>query len=98
MVQHRYNNDTMFDVTMGSFDGAEICNLVGLFILNKLAAKFGNESVGLYRDDGLALLKGRSARAGDKARKELHALFNDLELKITAYIYIPGGAKKSIRV
>jgi hypothetical protein len=32
----------MFDVTMGSFDGAEICNLVGLFILNKLAAKFGN--------------------------------------------------------
>ena len=78
------NNDTMFDVTMGSFDGAEICNLVGLFILNKLSAKFGNESVGLYRDDGLALLKGRSARAGDKARKELHALFNDLELKITA--------------
>ena len=74
----------MFDVTMCSFDGAEICNLVGLFILNKLAAKFGNESVGLYRDDGLALLKGRSARAGDKARKELHALFNDLELKITA--------------
>ena len=55
------NNDKMFDVTMGSFDGAEICNLVGLFILNKLAAKFGNESVGLYRDDGLALLKGRSA-------------------------------------
>jgi hypothetical protein len=78
------NNETMFDVTMGSFDGAEICNLVGLFILNMLAVKFGNESVGLYRVDGLSLLKGRSARAGDKARKELHALCNDLELKITA--------------
>ena len=26
----------MFDVTMGSFDGAEICELVGLYILYKL--------------------------------------------------------------
>ena len=52
------NNDSMFDVTMGSFDGAEICDLVGLFLLNQLATKFGkkfgNKFVGLYRDDGLA--------------------------------------------
>ncbi len=33
------NNDSMFDVTMGSFDGAEICDLVGLFLLNDLAKK-----------------------------------------------------------
>ena len=45
-----------FDVTMGSFDGAEICELVGLFILSKLKDKFGND-LGLYRDDGLAVLK-----------------------------------------
>ena len=30
------NNDDLFDVTMGSFDGAEICELVGLLILDKL--------------------------------------------------------------
>jgi len=29
-------NDS-FDVTMGSFDRAEICELVGLLILNKLS-------------------------------------------------------------
>ena len=46
------NNDTMFDVTMDSYDGAEICELVGLFILSKLEAKFGKNQVGLYRDDG----------------------------------------------
>ena len=28
------NNSNLFDVTMGSYDGAEICELVGLFILN----------------------------------------------------------------
>ena len=27
------NNSNLFDVTMGSYDGAEICELVGLFIL-----------------------------------------------------------------
>jgi hypothetical protein len=42
------NNTTTFDVTMGSFDGAEVCELVGLFILNTLEKRFGKD-VGLYR-------------------------------------------------
>ena len=45
----------MFDVTMGSYDGAEVCELVGIFILNILAKLFGKSNVGLYRDDGLVL-------------------------------------------
>ncbi len=28
------------------YDGAEICELVGLFILNKLGQKFGKENIG----------------------------------------------------
>ena len=51
------DSNSLFDVTMGSYDGAEICELVGLFILNKLAQKFGKENIGLYRDDGLAIMK-----------------------------------------
>ena len=34
------NNSNLFDVTMGSYDGAEICELVGLFILNHLGKSF----------------------------------------------------------
>ena len=41
-----------FDVTMRSFDGAETCELVGLFLLSQLTHLDVN--VGLYRDDGLA--------------------------------------------
>ena len=45
------NNSNLFDVTMGSYDGAEICELVGLFILNHLGKTFGKlENIGLYRD------------------------------------------------
>ena len=37
-----------FDVAMGSFNGAEICELVGLFLLDRLASVLGRENVGLY--------------------------------------------------
>ena len=65
-------------------DGAEICELVGLFILNHLGKSFGKENIGLYRDDGLAVIKNKSARLADKTRKELHKAFEQFGLKITA--------------
>ena len=34
------NNSNLFDVTMGTYDGAEICELVGLFILNHLGKSY----------------------------------------------------------
>ena len=48
------------DVTMGSFDGAEICQLVGLYVLCILKTKYGrnhNGIYGIYRDDVLACFK-----------------------------------------
>ena len=77
-------SNSLFDVTMDSYDGAEICELVGLFILNKLGQKFGKENIGLYRDDGLAIMKNKSARLADKTRKELHKCFKQFGSKITA--------------
>jgi len=41
----------LFDVTMGSHDGAERCELVGLFLLSTTSNKF-RANIGLYRDDG----------------------------------------------
>ena len=41
----------LFDVTMGSNDGAEICELIGLYLLFLLSKL--NLVIGLYRDDGL---------------------------------------------
>ena len=76
----------MFNVTMGSYDGAEICDLVGLFLLHDLAKKFGSEHVGLYRDDGLAIIQSKSARIADKMRKDIHEIFRAHGVKITAEI------------
>ena len=42
------NANNMFDVTMGSYDGAETCELIGAYMLSLIAPKFKNE-VGLYQ-------------------------------------------------
>ena len=47
----------LFDVTMGSFDGCELCELVGLYIIQKVKESFPQINLGLYRDDGLGALK-----------------------------------------
>lgn len=59
-----------FDVTMGSFDGAETCELVGLYLLSQL--QHLNIDVGLYRDDGLAVTKQRPRDVELKKKKNMH--------------------------
>ena len=76
-------DSNLFDVTMGSFDGAEICELVGLFILNKLATKYGKDNIGLYRDDGLAIFKNISGPQADRIRKDITKHFKQHGLNIT---------------
>ena len=71
---------------MGSSDGGEICELVSLFILNHLGKRFGKENNGLYRYDGLPIIKSKSDRLQDKTRKELHKTFEQFDLKIIAEV------------
>ena len=56
-----------FDITMGSFNGAETCELVGCYLLSCLTKKYGN-SIGLYRDDGLAVLTQTLNRSKESRR------------------------------
>ena len=77
------SGNELFDVTMGSFDGVENCELVGLYLLNKLSKLLGNDNVGLYRDDGLAAIKSTSGPILDKMRKSIIALFKEEGLTIT---------------
>ena len=41
-------NDPEFDVTMGAYDGAEVCDPVGIFLLSKVKTSFGNLDFRLY--------------------------------------------------
>ena len=73
----------LFDVTMGSFDGAEICELVGLYLLHVLQQKFPMIDFGLYRDDALGTYTSIPGPACEKIRKQIIQTFKDNDLKIT---------------
>ena len=73
----------LFDTTMGSYDGAEVCELVGLFMLDKMKDSVGLQSVGLYRDDGLGILRDVSGPRAEQIRKKLHEIFKNEDLSIT---------------
>ena len=73
-MDEKKNTESCFDVTMGSFDGAEICELVGIHILPLLSNKLDKQSglyTGLYRDDGLLLLRNTSKQKTDRIRKDI---------------------------
>ena len=65
------NHSNMFDVTMGSIDGAEVCELIG------------KNNVGLYRDDGLVLLKNASRPQSERTRKDISREFKRQGLNIS---------------
>ena len=75
------SQETMFDVTMGSFDGAETCEVVGSYLLSILKKKFG-DCIGLYRDDGLAAFK-KTPQQLEKIKKQICKIFSDNGLRIT---------------
>ena len=73
----------LFDATMGSFDGAEICELVGLYLLHNLCNPSQNAELGLYRDDGLAVVRNASGPIVDKIKKKIIKILQQHNLKIT---------------
>ena len=74
-------SSNLFDAPMGCFDGAEICELVGLYMLalinNKIQVNFG-----LYRDGGLAAIKA-TPRQAESIKKLLCTIFKQNNLKTT---------------
>ena len=71
----------VFDLAMGSYDGAECCELVGLYLLSLISKQLDGD-YGLYRDDGLCVIKG-TARTVENTKKQLCSLFQKHQLKIT---------------
>ena len=67
---------------MGSFDGAEICELVGLYIQSKLEKILPKLNFGLYRDDGLALLRNLNGQETEKVRKNIIRVFKDIAFSL----------------
>lgn len=74
-------NKGAFDVLQGSFDGAEVSELMGLYLLCKINNIVHMSDHGLYTDDGLMVVANKR-KVNAKIRKELQKLFKNLSLII----------------
>ena len=77
------NNDSLFDVAQGSYLGAELRELLGLFVLSGLKYIFEAGNVGLYLDGGMAILLNCFGFKVERLKKQTHAYFKSLGLRIT---------------
>ena len=63
--------NALFDVTMGSHDGAEVCELVEIYLLEKLSYIIDKEKIGLNRDDRLLVIQNGNLPKLDHFRKDV---------------------------
>ena len=60
---------------MGYYDRAEVCELVGSYLLKKVSNIVDKTYIGLYRDDGLAILQNLSGPQIEWKRKDIMKMF-----------------------
>ena len=76
--------DGLFNVKMGAYDGAEVCELVGTFSLDKISVEYHENSIGLYHDHNLSVFKNSTW----KNKKELRKNIFNINLKVVNYLNI----------
>ena len=78
----RTNTNTLFNATIGSYNRAETCELIGIYILLQLKEKSYGMEIGLNRDDSFAVLN-QTPQKIDKIKKEICKVFttNNLHTK-----------------
>ena len=54
---------------MGSFDGTEVCEVVGLYLLNKIKPVLSSNNVGLHRKDVLVIVHTVNGPKVDRLRQ-----------------------------
>ena len=63
---------------MGTYDGAEVCELVGSVLFFHLSNKYIKKDIGLYRDDGLAVFENKSGPKVERIKK----IFKNFSVKM----------------
>ena len=78
----RDSDSETFDVTMGAYNGTEMFELVGVFMLSLLSKRFSSNNIVLYRDEGLSVFRNISGRQAEKHKKTIQNIFKDKGLQI----------------
>ena len=66
-----------FDDIMWSKYGADVWELIGIFMLSLIGYKNNPNKIGLHRDEGLPVLKNTSGPQSEKIKKSFQKMFKN---------------------
>ena len=69
-------------------NGAEICELVGIYILSRLSTVIDKNDCGLYRNDGVLVLRNVQGQQIDRTRENTTEIFKDFLIDIKTNLKI----------
>ena len=73
---------SMFDVPVGAHDGAEMCKLVGTYMLNLSSKRYNKNDFALYCDVGLAVFENKRGPQLEKVKKNIQKICKEHGLDI----------------
>ena len=65
----------LFDVTMGAYNGAEVFELTGNYLLQELSKLYQKKDIGTCRDDGLTVFKNKRGQESGRVKKLIQSIF-----------------------
>ena len=77
-MEEKKNSDCCFGVTMGSYNGAELCEFISIDLLSQLHTIINKNDFGLYRDDGLMIQEYINGQQIDQLRKKIIKIFKKI--------------------
>ena len=82
------DSDSCFDVTMGSYGDAELCEFIDIYSLSQLYNIISKNDYGLQRNDGLIIQKCINGRQINQLRKKVIKIFKKIGFKIDIETYL----------
>ena len=76
------DSDSCFNVTMGSYDGGELWEIISIYLLSQLCTIISKNDCGLYRDDGLMIQEYKNCQQIDQLRKKIIKIFKETGFEI----------------
>ena len=72
------NSDSCFEVTMGSYNGAELCEFISTDLLSQLHTTINKNDFGLYKDNGRMIQEYINGQQIDQLRKKIIKIFKKI--------------------
>ena len=67
---------------MGSYDGAELCEFIGIYLLSQLCTIISKNNCGVYRDNGLMIQEYINGQQIDQLREKIIKIIKKIGFKI----------------